>query len=413
MGIQRIAFLSVHTSPLAPMGGKKTGGMNIYIRELAQELGSRGIQVDVFTRRTSPNEPAIDHRLGPNVRVVYLNAGPVTSLSPDDIYEHLSEFTARLMAFATRHCLHHDCVYSHYWLSGLVAAKLKEAWGTPFAQMFHTLGHMKERIVSTDNIQPNQRITAEIQIVQQADRIIAATPAEQAQLLWLYRARRKKIDVIPPGVNTQRFQPLSELEARSELGFDVECRLLLFVGRIEPLKGIDLVLRAMAEIRDVSPELYQQLCFAIVGGDPHDLTDTEMQRLQSVVSTLGIGDHVRFLGARNQEALPCYYSAATAVVMPSDYESFGMVALEAMASGTPVIASEVGGLAYLVEHGETGYLVPTREPGSLAQRISELISDEERHKQMGHNAVLRAQYYAWPAIANQLLATFKTLYAPA
>jgi len=413
MGIQRIAFLSVHTSPLAPMGGKKTGGMNVYIRELAQELGSRGIQVDVFTRRTSLSEPAIDNRLGPNVRVVYLNAGPVTSMSPDDIYEHLSEFTARLMAFATRHSLHYDCVYSHYWLSGLVAAKLKEAWGTPFAQMFHTLGHMKERIVSTGGILPNQRITAEMQIVQQADRIIAATPAEQAQLLWLYRARRKKIDVIPPGVNTQRFQPLTEPDARAELGFDPDCRLLLFVGRIEPLKGIDLVLSAMAEIRDVSPELYQRLCFAIVGGDPRDLTDSEMQRLQNVVETLGIGDHVRFLGARDQEALPRYYSAATAVVMPSDYESFGMVALEAMASGTPVIASEVGGLAYLVEHGETGFLVPTREPGSLAQRISELVSDEERHIQMGSNAIRRAQHYAWPAIADQLLATFKALYTRA
>jgi D-inositol-3-phosphate glycosyltransferase len=403
--MKRIAMISVHTSPLAPMGGKKTGGMNVYIRELAQELGARGIAVDIFTRRTSAQEPDIDEHLSKNVRVIYLTAGGVQALQPDDVYPHLSQFTARLMAFATLHHLHYDMVYSHYWLSGWVAQKLKEAWGTPFVQMFHTLGQMKERITRTNVLaMNNERIQTEMLITAWADRIIAATPAEQTQLLWLYRAKKRKIEIVPPGVNVERFHPTSQAEARRQLGFEA-CHVLLFVGRIEPLKAVDSILQALAIVKQETPHLIQHLCFAIVGGNPND-HDPEIASLKRLSAELGIQEVVTFVGAKDQTQLPLYYAAASAVIMPSDYESFGMVALEAMASGTPVIASQVGGLAYVVRDGETGYHVPSRQPHALADRIQRLLSDEQKSQEMGRTASLVAQEYAWANIADRLLAIF-------
>ncbi len=411
MRIKRLAILSVHTSPLAPMGGKKTGGMNVYIRELSQELGARGIQVDIFTRRTSGQEPDIDNRLGENVRVIYLQAGPVMPLGSDDIFPHLSEFTAKLMAFCTMQDCGYDMVYSHYWLSGRVAQKLKEAWGTPFVQMFHTLGQMKKRIRTHGAILPDQRISTETRVMQDADRIVAATPAEHAQLLWLYRANRRKIDIVPPGVNVPHFRQISPQAAREQLDIPADTHLLLFVGRIEPLKAVDTILRAMHTLKTDAPDLLQALCFMVIGGQPDDTSDPEMQRLQRLTRELNLDEQVLFAGAKERDELPAYYAAASAVIMPSDYESFGMVALEAMASGTPVIASEVGGLAFLVEDAATGYLVPAREPGQLADRIKTLVSDEANRQQMGEQAARHATDYAWPTIADRLLAIFEDILA--
>ncbi|MCY4061043.1 MAG: glycosyltransferase [Chloroflexi bacterium] len=407
MPIQRIALISVHTSPLAPMGGAKTGGMNVYIRELSRELGRQDVCVDIFTRRASPMENTIDAAIGENVRVIYLAAGPPQPLSPDDQYEHLSEFTANLMAFATLENLRYDIVYSHYWLSGWVAAKLKEAWGIRFAHMYHTLGHMKKRIEVKD-YQPDRRIMTEMRILQWADRVIAATPAEQAQLRWLYRAGRRQIVVIPPGVNTERFkQSVSREAARETLGIRLDSNLLLFVGRVEPLKAVDTILEALHVLRDKAPTLLRNLHFMIVGGDPNSGRDREMNRLQELSVKLGIDQLVSFVGAKEQAELPLYYAAAAAVIMPSDYESFGMVALEAMSSGTPVIASQVGGLQFLVRDQETGFHIPAREPISLAECIIELLTDRSRTEDMGIAASRLAQEYAWSGIAARLLTVFE------
>jgi len=406
--LERIAFISVHTSPLAPMGGAKTGGMNVYISELARELGRLGVQADIFTRRSSPFEPEIDYALGENTRVVYLKAGPVQPLSPDEHYPHLSEFTASLIAFATLHSLRYDIVYSHYWLSGWVAAKLKEAWGMRFVHMYHTLGLMKQRIEENALTQPDQRVLTEMQVQQAADRIIAATPAEQAQLRWLYRAPRRQIIVIPPGVDPGRFQQGdSRSAARTALCLKPDTELLLFVGRIEPLKAVDTILEALHALRKRAPDLLRRLHFMIVGGDLRDRSNREMTRLQALSVKLGIDQLVSFVGAKEQSQLPRYYSAATAVIMPSDYESFGMVALEAMSSGTPVIASQVGGLQFLVRDRETGYHIPTREPISLADCIIELLSDSARAELMGESAARIAQDYAWTRIAQRLLQVFE------
>lgn len=408
MPIRRIALLSVHASPLAPMGGAKTGGMNVYIHELARELGRQGLYVDIFTRRASPSERAIDESIGENVRVIYLNAGPPQPLPPHEQYEFLSEFTANLIAFATRRNLLYDMVYSHYWLSGWVAAKLKEAWGIRFAHMYHTLGHMKKRIEDKSHYQPDRRIMTEMSILQSADRVVAATPAEQAQLRWLYRAGRKQIVVIPPGVDTERFSKvMSRDAARGILGVKPASNLLLFVGRIEALKAVDTIFEALHVLRERAPSTLRNLQFMIVGGDPESTGDYEMNRLQDLSVELGIARLVSFVGAKEQSELPLYYAAATAVIMPSDYESFGMVALEAMSSGTPVIASQVGGLQFLVRDQETGWHMPAREPISLAECIIELLSDRSRTEDMGLAASRIAQEYAWSRIAERLLKAFE------
>jgi D-inositol-3-phosphate glycosyltransferase len=408
MPVNRVAMISVHASPLAPLGGRKAGGMNVYIRELAQEMGRRGVQVDIFTRRSQPDQPEVDERLGPNVRVIYLAAGPLSPLQPEAIYPFLSQFTMRLMSYATLHNLRYDIIYSHYWLSGWVAYKLKEAWGTPFVQMFHTLGHMKERIqraAALDN--DNLRIRVETEIVEWADAVVAATPAEESQLLWLYRSRARKIVIIPPGVNVERFHTLPA-NANPSRGADRH-HMLLFVGRIEPLKAVDTILEALRILRQNCQPVYEQVHLMIVGGDP--ASDPEIAELRQLAQRLGVEEAVTFAGAREQAELPALYRAASAVIMPSDYESFGMVALEAMASGTPVIASAVGGLAYLVRDGVTGFHVPARHPRLLAEKIAALLRDDHQRRIMSANAALVAREYAWPAVTDQIMRLFEDVAA--
>ena len=407
MTIQRLAMLSVHTSPLAPLGSAKAGGMNVYVRELAQEFGRRGLGVDIYTRRVSPHWPAVDDSLGDNVRVVYISAGPKQPLEPQEIYSHLSQFAAGVIAYTTRQEVQYELVYSHYWLSGWVAYKLKEVWGTPFAHMYHTLGQMKNRIIPGYSAPaPDLRINVETEITNWADQLIVATPAERQQLLWLYRADRRKIAIVPPGVNTERFHPLPSGEAKIALGLKPDAQLLLFVGRLEPLKGVEAIFEALATIRAQRPDLFATIRLAVIGGFAGD---SEMVRLRELSERLCLQEAVQFLGAKEQGLLPIYYTAASTVIMPSDYESFGMVALEAMASGTPVIASEVGGLAFLVRNNETGYLIPARDSSALAQRVIELLTAPEKRERLGRQAFELAQQYSWANIADQLLTLFERL----
>ena len=413
--IERLAILSVHTSPLLSLGDKKAGGMNLYIRELSREFAMRGIAVDIFTRRASANTPEVEAIPGTNglARVISVNGGPVGPLDPSEVYPHLSQFTAGIVSFAVRQNLRYALIYSHYWLSGWVANKLKCTWGVPFVQMFHTLGQMKNRIVPgqvsltglSANL-PDERITTEARIVTWADRIVVATPAESAQLRWLYRTDRRKIAVIPPGVDTSRFYPRPKPAAKAALGIPDDVNMLLFVGRIEPLKGVETILRSLDELRGQRPDVFEKNHFVVIGGDPEDRTNSELSRLRSLTQRLGLSEAVQFSGAKDHHQLPLYYSAAVAAVVPSDYESFGLVALEAMACGTPVIASQVGGLAYLVRDGETGFLVPVREPDALAKSITALADDPALSERMGHSAAALAQGYAWPSIADQLLTLF-------
>jgi D-inositol-3-phosphate glycosyltransferase len=403
-------MLSVHTCPLATLGGKKTGGMNVYIRELSRELGRRGIQVDVFTRSEDVSVPHVT-ALGENARVIHVITGPEKSLSTSEIYAYLPEFVGGVLAFARDGGLQYDIIFSHYWLSGWAAHELRAQWGVPVVQMFHTLGQMKNRIAQApQHLETDIRIFTETDIMSWADGLIAATPAERAQLLWLYRADRRKITVIPPGVDLQRFRPLPPEQAKAHIGLPADVKMLLFVGRIEPLKGVDTILQAVTLLRDENPALVDKIWISVIGGGGEDETpDAEMARLRELRSQLGLRDLVTFLGARDQDTLQYYYGAAEALIMPSDYESFGMVALEAMACGTPVIASEVGGLAFLIQDGVTGFHVPNRDPEALAGAIRTMLTDPARRIEMGKAARHTAQDYGWPVIADRLLTLFEKL----
>ncbi|WP_420627642.1 glycosyltransferase [Candidatus Leptofilum sp.] len=407
--IKRIAMLSVHTCPLAMLGGKKTGGMNVYVRDFSRELGRQGIFVDVFTRSQDDCVPRVVHELGSGGRVIHIPAGPEKPIPVDQVGNHLDEFTAGVLAFATSENIQYDLIHSHYWLSGLVADKLRDTWQVPIIHMFHTLGHMKNQIAQSNNQRASEaRLAGEYKVMALADKLIAATLAEEAQLKELYDADPAKIAIIPPGVDLERFQPIAKDVAKKRVGIPCGDTNILFAGRIEPLKGIDTMLRAMALIQEQRPDVLNNACMAIIGGDPWaDDLDEEMARLQQLRTDLDIHDLVTFLGAKDQEILPNYYAAAEVVVMPSHYESFGMVALEAMAMGTPVIASEVGGLAHLVKHGVTGYHVPSRNPEALAARIYEMLSNQDCRQQMGQQARNYARQYDWANIVNRMMAVYE------
>ncbi len=408
----RIAMLSYHTCPLATLGGKDTGGMNVYVRDLTCELGRLGVHVDVFTRSQDEHVPHVLHDLGYGNRVVHITAGPEEPKSKSDIAKYIPEFAEGIIQFAAEKGIKYDVIHSHYWMSGLAAELLSKAWGgIPVVHMFHTLGEMKNRVArSEDEKAGEDRLKGERQVLRSAKRIIVATLAEMTQLRFLYRADNRKMTVIPPGVDTSHFYPIPADEAKQYIGLKPENRMVLFVGRIEPLKGIDTLIQAMSclDMLDVGHPVH----LAIIGGDvdvsPEEMSD-EMTRLQKMCDDLCMGGMVVFLGKRGQDTLPYYYSAAEVVVMPSLYESFGMVALEAMACGTPVIASEVGGLGYLVQNGVTGYTIPDSDPAELCDKLSHLLGNENLRSQMGNSAAEYAADYAWNKIASQIIDVYKEL----
>jgi D-inositol-3-phosphate glycosyltransferase len=403
----RIAMLSYHTCPLATLGGKDTGGMNVYVRDLTRELGRRGVGADVFTRSQDEHVPHVLHDLGYGNRIVHIPAGPEIPLSKETLAEHIPEFIQGIQDFAQSKQLEYDIIHSHYWLSGLAGLELRKIWQVPMIQMFHTLAVMKNRVARDEGEAASElRLQAEQKLMQKSDCIVAATQAELAQLQWLYRADTKRIRVIPPGVDTTHFYPIPKDEALEFIGTPARQCMLLYVGRVEPLKGIDILFEAMALLKkegflDITP-----LCLAIIGGDPgvsREEMSSEMERLHSLQEFLGIGDLITFLGRRDQDTLQYYYSAADIVVVPSQYESFGMVALEAMACGTPVIASETGGLAFLVKHGETGFHVPAADPQALAKQLEELMMDEVLRARIGKQAASYAKEFSWSIIVDRIL----------
>lgn len=407
----RIAMISYHTCPLATLGGKDTGGMNVYVRDLTRELGRLGVHVDVFTRSQDEHVPHVIHELGYGNRVVHIPAGPEEPRSKSDIANYVPEFAEGVRRFAEEKGIAYDIIHSHYWMSGLAAEYLSDAWGgTPIIHMFHTLGEMKNRVArSQDERAGEDRLNGERQVLRRANRIVVATLAELTQLRFLYRAEANKMTVIPPGVDTGHFYPIPADEAKQFIGLKPENRMILFVGRIEPLKGVDTLIRAMSCLDLSLTSREHPVHLAIIGGEPDvDQQDmsAEMARLQTMCDDLCMGSTVVFLGKRAQDTLPYYYSASEVLVMPSLYESFGMVALEAMASGIPVIASEVGGLGYLVQDGVTGYTVPDSDPAALCEKLASLLGNHELRIALGQKAAEYAKEYAWEKVAAAVMKVY-------
>lgn len=408
----RVAMLSVHSSPLARLGGKEAGGMNVYVRELARELGRRGVPVDIFTRSQDRRSPTIVP-LSCGVRVVNLHTGPAAPYDKNWVLTYLPEFVSRVRCFAEGEDIAYDLIHSHYWLSGEAALRLRRSWGLPVVQMFHTLGAMKNSVArSAEESETRQRVAIERRLMHEVDAVVAATPLDRAQMVWHYGADPEQINVIPCGVDLQRFQPRAQTAARAELAIAPEQLLLVCVGRMEPLKGMDALIQALALLHARHPEWRDVLQVVLVGGEAEDRAEhwnTEQRRLDALRRKLGVAGAVHFHGAQPQELLPVYYAAADIVAVPSHYESFGMVALEAMACGAAVVASNVGGLTSTIEDGKNGLLVQPDDPPALAGRLEMLLADPAARQRLSVAARDRAAGYGWNAIGGRVQRLYATL----
>jgi len=406
--VTRIGLISVHTCPLAALGGKETGGMNVYVREVARHLGRLGLEVDVFTRSQTPGVPPVVP-LGPGARVVHIEAGPQRPVPPAEIVADLDAFTDGVVAFGQRTGAEYALFHGHYWLSGLVAVELARRFGgVPVVQMFHTLGVVKNALADTPSEWvPQVRLDAEARVAALADRIVAATPLERAELAWYCGADVDRVRTIPCGVDVDLFNPGSAIAARARLGLDAEW-VLLFVGRPAPIKGLEILLQALARLK-ADGFGQADLRLVIVGGDRDEGRDDDRARLRALADVLGVGAWVDFKGPEPQTALPEYYRAADLCLVPSHHESFGMAALEAMACGAAVVASRVGGLATTIQDGVTGVLVPPRDEVALASAIASLLADASRRRTLGRLAARWAQSFAWPSVARALVELYDEL----
>jgi D-inositol-3-phosphate glycosyltransferase len=407
--MKRLGLVSVHTCPLAALGGKETGGMNVYVRETARQLGRLGMPVDVFTRSQDPSVPTVV-ALGEGARVIHVEAGPQHPMSTAAMAGHLDAFADGVDVFRRQNGTDYALLHAHYWLSGVVALELSRRWGaTPVVQMFHTLGVVNSALAdaATSERAPRARADAEARIAAAADRIIAATSLEQADLAWYCGADVDRVRVVPCGVDVDLFVPGERWAARARLGLGA-ARMLLFVGRPTPIKGVEGLLRALAHLKsDGFRETGIRL--VIVGGDRDERRDDGRRRLRALANRLGIDAWVDFKGPQPQTALPDYYRAADLCLMPSHHESFGMAALEAMACGAPVVASRVGGLATTIQDGVTGVLVPPRDDVALAAAIASLLGDETRRATLGRQAARWVQSFAWPSVTRMLLDVYAEL----
>jgi D-inositol-3-phosphate glycosyltransferase len=406
----RIAMLSVHSCPLAALGGKETGGMNVYIRELSRSLAERGCTVDIFTRSQNPRVPVVVP-FCEDVRIVHLKAGPESPYEKSRAWSHLPEFLDNLEQFRRGEDISYSLIHSHYWLSGWVGAELGKRWNVPLLHMFHTVGYFKNRATQAVGAQePEVRLQVEQQLIADADHITVSSQREKVDMIWTYGAPPEKITVVPCGVDTQMFRPLDATASKNHLGLP-DKKLILFVGRIDPVKGIDTLLKAMVMVRKkMGGSLNARLL--IVGGDKDSTDyseDSEIARLKRLTAKLNIQDTVTFLGSQRQDLLPYYYSAAEMCILPSRYESFGMVALEAMSCGTPVIASKVGGLTSLIQDERCGFVVPEGNERALTEKICLLLGNPALRETLGWHARERATQYGWHAIADRILALYRTL----
>ena len=399
-------MFSLHTSPLAVLGRTRdAGGMNVYVRELARELGRSGVAVDIFTRRSDPAIPPIQS-IGEHVRLIQIEAGPVAPLPPTELFPYVGEFTCRVACFAKRERLTYNVLHTHYWLSAAAALTLARAWDIPHVTMFHTVERLKGQQYGSTNSTAAAaaiRIEHEGRIASAVDRITVSTEGEGAQLRRLYGLPAAHLAVIPCGVDLGLFAPANKASrraARRALALDENQPTLLSVGRLDPIKELDLLLESVALLRTPARLM-------LVGGNPDG--DPEVERLRQRAADLGLGERVRFPGAVPQENLRHYYHAADAVVVSSRYESFGLVAVEALASGTPVVASAAGGLTSIVRDGENGLLVRWRDPRAFAGRLDELLGDDALRARLAANARPSVERFGWQRIGDDVRALYQEL----
>ena len=401
MNETRVAFVSFHASPLAAPGEGKAGGMNVYVRQLARALGNVGVSVDVFTREYRAGAAPEDmvENISGNARVIHLPAGEPDA-PMDEFFGLLPGFLSEMQAFTIANGLTYRAVHSHYWLSGWVGQKFGRWLDIPHVITFHTLSRIKMQSRPGER-EPLQRQEVEEELIGSADRIVAFSPHERDAMARLYGGDVNRIQLAPCGVDLGRFRPLDREQSRRQLGLNGD-KVLLYVGRIESLKGVELLVRTTAHLDTCEP-----VKVLVVGDDNGQ--DREVDRLRELAETLEVGDSIDFVGRVAQDELPVYYSAADVCVVPSFYESFGLAALESMACGTPVVASRVGGLSTVVQHGSTGYLKAWRCPEAFANSVEMLISSKSLQHSMGLAARRRAEDMSWDKVAEQIAGIYDTL----
>jgi D-inositol-3-phosphate glycosyltransferase len=403
-------MISVHSCPLAALGGKETGGMNVYIRELSKELAKRGCHVDIFTRSQNAEIPMVVP-FKERIRIIHLKAGPEAPYDKNQVWSHLPEFLDNLEQFTREEQHTYNLIHSHYWLSGWVGAQISKQQNTPLLHMFHTMGYFKNRATKPlGEHEPPIRLDSEAQLVKNADHLMVSNHREKVQMVWTYGVPAEKISVIPCGVDPSLFIPRNAEQSKAHLGLP-DKRYILFVGRIDPVKGIDTLLRAIKRVKEAR-NAREDVHLLIIGGDL-DHTEagqnSEINKLKRLTGSLEIKDMVTFLGAQRQDQLPYFYAAADMCILPSRYESFGMVALEAMACGTPVIASKVGGLASFIQNGMSGLLIPEGDEVSLAEKILLLLTNTSFKDTLGGEARNRALEFSWPLVTQQVLSLYQNM----
>ena len=403
---RRIATISVHTSPLDQPGTGDAGGLNVYVVEVARLLAARGVEVEIFTRAVCRDAPPVTE-LAPGVLVRQLVAGPFEELDKADLPAQLCPFTLEVLRAEAAHAPgRYDLVHAHYWLSGLAGAVAKERWGVPLVQTMHTLGRVKNAALAAgDTAEPALRIRGEAEVVAAADRLVASTAAEAGELVSMYGADPARVRTVSPGVDPAVFRPGSKSGARRRLGLPQDAVLLMFAGRVQPLKAPHVVLHAAARLIAGDPALAGRLVVAFVGG-PSGSGRADPDQLAELAARLGIAHLVRLEPPCPQPELADWYRAATAVLVPSYSESFGLVAAEAQACGTPVVAAAVGGLRTVVADGVSGVLVPGHDPSDYARVLRELIGSPRRLASLSAGAIAHASRFSWAAAVDELLGVY-------
>jgi D-inositol-3-phosphate glycosyltransferase len=403
---RRVATISVHTSPLEQPGTGDAGGLNVYVVEVAKLLAERGVEVDIFTRAVARDQPPVVE-LAPGVLVKHIAAGPFEDLDKSSLPGQLCDFTFEVLREEAAHAPgRYDLVHGHYWLSGQVGAVAKKRWGVPLVQSMHTLGKVKNAALTAgDAAEPQVRIRGEAEVIATADRIVANTTAEANELIRLYDADPRRVAAVPPGVDLRTFRPGSQWQARWRLGLPQHAIVLMFAGRVQPLKAPDVLLRAAAQLVHDHQWLAEKLVVAFVGG-PSGTGRNDPDSLTELARALGIAPNVRLEPPCPQRDLADWYRAATLVVVPSHSESFGLVAVEAQACGTPVVAAAAGGLRTAVRDGVSGTLVDGHNPADYADAIWRLITDSGKRARLARGARQHASGFGWSVTVDRLLGVY-------
>lgn len=398
------AVISYHCSPLDEPGSGDAGGMTVYIRSLAEALAERGVTTDVFTRAQAAGQTPV--RISPGVRVIPLQAGPAERLPKEQLHAHITEFVSGIRAFALTQRISYDLIHSHYWQSGLAGTELSRAWGVPLVHSHHTLGRVKNRFLAPgDAPEPVRRLDGEDQVIAAADVLVASTDDELQHLSCLYGASHDRLKTLHPGVDHSVFRPLDRAASRRELGLG-DGAILLFVGRLQRLKGADLALRALEEL---APALDREVSLLLVGGASGPAGEDEVDRLQRLAVELAIEDRVSFVGPQPHHRLPLFYNASDVVTVCSHSESFGLAALEAHACGIPVVGTPVGGLSHIVRDGGSGFLVSERDPAVFAGRLKTVLADPELHARFSTVAAEAAAAFSWERAAGEFIELYECL----